>query len=491
MDRRGVVLLIKGKPGTGKTTLALEFLAEEDGGDIVHISSRTPLDRLAASDGLFPEVAARANVHLFTTVGFDPTQFAVANNLITGLFNLLSTMHDPIVVLDSWEGIADRLPEDGRQKVEQALLALLEATGGRMILVSEEPDTDSTLDVLADAVLVLHHKIIDDRRVRELEVRKLRGLPMRQSRYLFTLASARFRHLEPFRFNLPPRTAMFHPLPNTATHMSTGSRDLDALLEGGLPRGSTVLMEIRGDLPFDAQVYVPMTEVLNILAVGNAVMAFLYSDYDPTRARLFTTRFLPEDVYDAAMRVFSTDVVEDAAAIKFSLNPSEDFPKWLQVYEAFKRTGKDIGMLMALDTVQNLYGEGVMGFLATVASRAAVNHDIQLVIARPNLELTPKVANISQIHLVLAERCGTLVLCGMKPRTGYHALQFSFAQGYPQIQLVPLEDLPLAGSPRPHGPSAEEVPAVRAALARAVTLRADFFETVTESVLRAKQEAEV
>ena len=494
LARRGVIILVKGGTGTGKTTLALELMSRlRSEGDTVRISTRTPSDKLAYSHARFyRELINQPNVQFFSTLEFDPTQFVVAHKVVSGLHGLLSSMENPIVVLDSWEGIADYIPEEARAKVEQSLMEILEETGARMVMVSEHPETDTTLDQLADAILVLHQKVVDDRRMRELEIRKLRGVPIRQERYLYSLAEGRFQSLEPFRFALPSKPSDFRPLPNTETHMSTGSRDLDSHLGAGVPRGSTVLFEIRGDVPFDAQVYVPVTALLNFLATNNGVMAFMYSDYDPTRARLFVTQFLPKDVYDANLRVFTTDRVEDPVAIKFSLNPAEDFVKWLDTYEAFKRTGKTIWMLMALDTMQNFYGQGIMNFLATVASRAAVNNDIQSIIARPGLELTPKVANISQIHLVLSQRWGTLILYGVKPRTGFYALQFSFANGYPEFELIPLEDTPLqkeGASILSEGPAVAtlETPLVMAS--RRADPRADFFEAVTTQVARMKQEA--
>src|SRR5438034_176131 len=333
LKRESLLVLVKGETGMGKTTAALELMARLQGdGDTVHISTRSYPDKLVFQHALFSKLASLPNVHFFSSLEFDPSQFVVAHNVVSGLHRLLSTMESPLVVLDSWEGIADYVPQEARMKVEQSLMAVLEDTQARMILVSERPETNSTLDQLADAIIVLHQKLIDDRRVRELEIRKLRGIPIRQERYLFTLAGGRLRHLEPFAFTLPDRTSMFRPLENTATHMSTGSRDIDALLGGGVPRGSTVLFEIRGDVPFEGQVYVPVTALLNFLATNNAVMAFFYSDYDPTRARLFATQFVPEDVYDANVRVFTTDKVEDPVAIKFSLNPQEDFEKWLDTY---------------------------------------------------------------------------------------------------------------------------------------------------------------
>jgi KaiC/GvpD/RAD55 family RecA-like ATPase len=485
LKRKSLLVLVKGETGMGKTTAALELTARlQNAGDTVHISTRSYPDKLVFQHALFSKLSAQPNIHFFTTLEFDPSQFVVAHNVVSGLHRLLSNMESPLVVLDSWEGIADYLPQETRLKVEQSLMAILENTRARMILVSERPATDTTLDQLADAIIVLHQKVIEDRRVRELEIRKLRGIPIRQERYPFTLAGGRLRYLEPFAFTLPEQTSMFRPLANSATHMSTGSRDIDALLGGGVPRGSTVLLEIRGEVPFEGQVYVPLTALLNFLATNNAVMAFPYSDYDPTRARLFATQFMPEDVYNANMRVFTTDRVEDPVAIKFSLNPTEDFEKWLDTYSAYKAQGKTIWMLMALDTVENFYGQGVMNFLATVAARAAVNKDIQSIVARPNLALTQKVANISQIHLVLTQRWGTLILYGVKPRTGFYGLQFTFGHGYPEFELIPLEDTSLTDGGRPE---VVAIPTARTQSRRPGT-RADLFETILESLRTSKQE---
>src|SRR3989454_8107844 len=149
---------------------------------------------------------------------FDPTQFVVAHNVVSGLLRLLSSMDNPLVVLDSWEGIADYVPPEARMKVEQSLMAVLEGTGARMVLVSEHPETNSTLDQLAEAILVLHQRVIDDRRGGGLEFCKVRGGPIRQERYLFTLAGGRLPYLQAFAFPLPQRTSTFPPLGDNPTH---------------------------------------------------------------------------------------------------------------------------------------------------------------------------------------------------------------------------------------------------------------------------------
>src|SRR5207247_1898308 len=172
-------------------------------GDTVHISTRTYPDKLVFQHALFSKLAAQKNIHFFSTLEFDPTQFVVGNNVVSGLLRLLSSMDNPLVVLDSWEGIADYVPPEARMKVEQSLMAVLEGTGARMILVSEHPETNSTLDQLAEAILVLHQRVTDDRRVRGLQFRKLRGMPSRQERYPLTPAGCRLRYPRPSAFPVP------------------------------------------------------------------------------------------------------------------------------------------------------------------------------------------------------------------------------------------------------------------------------------------------
>ena len=73
----------------------------------------------------------------------------------------------------------------------------------------------------------------------------------------------------------------------------------------------------------------------------------------------------------------------------------------------------------------------------------------------------------------------------MKPRTGFYALQFTFGHGYPEFELIPLEDISLASEA---GPEKERPPSVTFP-GRRHEVRADFFETVMTSLTRSKKGA--
>src|SRR5256712_9274324 len=165
LDRKSLLLLVKGETGTGKTTAALELMARlRTSGDTVHISTRSYPDKLVFQHALFSKLAAQKNIHFFSTLEFDPTQFVVAHNVVSGLLRLLSSMDNPLVVLDSWEGITDYLPPEARMKVEQSSRAVLEGPRARIGLVSAHPQTNTTLGRLAEATRGLRPPGILDRR---------------------------------------------------------------------------------------------------------------------------------------------------------------------------------------------------------------------------------------------------------------------------------------------------------------------------------------
>src|SRR6058998_2329211 len=98
LHRETLLVLVKGETGTGKTTAALEFMSRlQTAGDTVHLSTRTYPDKLVYQHALVSRLASQRNVHFFSSLEFDPTQFVVAHNVVSGLHRLLSTMDSPLV----------------------------------------------------------------------------------------------------------------------------------------------------------------------------------------------------------------------------------------------------------------------------------------------------------------------------------------------------------------------------------------------------------
>jgi len=105
-----------------------------------------------------------------------------------------------IVVIDSLEGIS------GKYKINESTLAytiqkdLVENADTSVIFVSEK-DYPSNEDYIVDGVINLTQTIEDGRRFREITLKKLRGILIKESTYSFTLNSGRFNVIQPLELN--------------------------------------------------------------------------------------------------------------------------------------------------------------------------------------------------------------------------------------------------------------------------------------------------
>src|SRR5437588_6077048 len=77
-----------------------------------------------------------------------------------------------------------------------------------------------------------------------LVVNKLRGLRVQDRRGLFSLEKGRFTFLPGAEFPDSSSTSLKipAPIPHSATLFSTGSPDLDMMLNGGIRKGSSLLI---------------------------------------------------------------------------------------------------------------------------------------------------------------------------------------------------------------------------------------------------------
>lgn len=111
----GQTLLIKGLPGTGKTTLALEImnsLCQEHSG--LYISTRIDPRRLYATNPWVEEFVPPRNVINATqtrlleslkAMGGDLSNYYAVLNFFKVFFEEAEDMDDPMIIIDSWDAV--------------------------------------------------------------------------------------------------------------------------------------------------------------------------------------------------------------------------------------------------------------------------------------------------------------------------------------------------------------------------------------------------
>jgi circadian clock protein KaiC len=250
LPRRRIYLL-QGSPGTGKTTLGLQFLLEgerrgEPGLYVTLSETEEELRAVATSHGwsldgialhqlssLEDVLAAQSQNTLF-----HPSEVEL-NETTSRVLELVEKARPVRVVFDSLSEM--RLLAGDSLRYRRQILSLKQYFAGRNSTVLFLDDGtaehgDLQLHSLAHGVISLEKRTPDFGATRRwLEVAKLRGVPFRSGRHDCSIERGGLRVF-------PRLIAAEHHTDFERGKLSSGVADLDALLGGGLDRGTSTLL---------------------------------------------------------------------------------------------------------------------------------------------------------------------------------------------------------------------------------------------------------
>ena len=245
------VYLYEGRPGTGKTTLAMQFLMQgaRQGEGSLYITlseSRRELELVARRHGwnldgidilelVSPETTLDPSREL--TV-LHPAEMEL-NETSQMIFDHVRATNPARVVFDSLSEM--RLLAQSPLRYRRQILAVKHFFAGRsctMVLLDDlsSVETDLQLHSISHGVVLLEQLAIDyGAERRRLRVVKMRGISFRGGFHDFTI--------EPGGLAIYPRlVAAEHHKPFTGDFTHSGNAELDHLLGGGLERGTNALL---------------------------------------------------------------------------------------------------------------------------------------------------------------------------------------------------------------------------------------------------------
>ncbi|HVF40630.1 MAG TPA: ATPase domain-containing protein [Gemmatimonadaceae bacterium] len=242
--------LVDGDPGTGKTTLALQFLREGvgEGESALYITlseTREELLQVAEShgwslDGIdVVEMAAIAegNVEDGYTI-FHPAEVELQQTM-DAVLKRVESVNPGRVVFDSLSEM--RLLARDPLRFRRQILALKQFFAGRegtVLLLDDKtsPEGDLQLHSLAHGVVVLEHVALEyGSERRRLQVTKIRGSRFRGGYHDFRITTGGLA-VYPRILHYTPRVELDEEL------LASGSTRFDTLLGGGLTCGTSMLI---------------------------------------------------------------------------------------------------------------------------------------------------------------------------------------------------------------------------------------------------------
>ena len=251
---RDCFYLIQGDPGSGKTTLALQFLLEgirrgEAGFYVTLSETRNELLKVTRSHGWsleqIPLLELSAIEQLLRPEGqttvFHPSE--VQLNIVSKLvIDEASKTRPARVVFDSLSEF--RLVAETALRYRRELLNLKQQFAEyRSTVLLLDDKMDNTMVGVDPHILSLSHGVIQmeqlspdyGRSRRRLRVLKLRGVKFREGYHDYTIETGGLRAFP--RLVAAEHYERFHSAP-----VSSGVKELDQLLGGGLDRGTTTLI---------------------------------------------------------------------------------------------------------------------------------------------------------------------------------------------------------------------------------------------------------
>jgi circadian clock protein KaiC len=248
---QGHLYLVEGDPGTGKTTLALQFLLEgiRDGESVIYVTlseSRLELEQVIRSHGwdagslqIFEMVPPEDDLSAEAqyTV-FHPSEVELADT-ITAILEQVDATKPQRVVFDSLSEL--RMLARDPLKYRRQILAMKRHFAGRNCTVlllddrTAEGSHDLQLQSIAHGVVMMQSLERDfGIKRRRVEIRKLRGSSYREGFHDYTIETGGI-------FIYPRLIASEHKPGFERKSVPSGLRELDDLFGGGIDTGTSTL----------------------------------------------------------------------------------------------------------------------------------------------------------------------------------------------------------------------------------------------------------
>ena len=418
---KGHTLLIKGEPGCGKTTLALRIMEEFGDGNGIYISSRVSETKLYTQISYADKLLSGGK---FVDVRLDTLE-----SIIRRMLELRGDNQDVLVVLDTWDGLAKELDDKTRIKTEKTLIALADGSNARFIFVSEEP-TKTTMDYLVDGIVELLRTEESGRIIREIVVHKLRGTPIEQHRYLFSLVGGKFNHVPPY---VEPDYAKSKtpkpkkdPDPDTYSYGSI----LDEVF-GGIPKGTTLTIGYEENVPYSAIRLITIPLAINFLNMGRSCLYIPLLGANPKQVVDIFKPHVSTEALTQRLRVASAPRQgnkNDEPFFQIERKPVADSHLDVsRVVEELKSKSKD-GKALVVDGIsllENMFSSDIERLVESLADRLIRTQrdgDLTVFMLPSRSRLLSQVLSMTQTHIKLWIKDRSVIMAGEKPITDTYTI---------------------------------------------------------------------
>jgi len=418
LQREAFSLVIKGKAGTGKTSLALAILTRLiQKQNCLYISSRLAIPELFQYhrwlDEFVPDFkqARSSEPEEVVQVGpFVDARLDEPTAFFERITNELMDMSSPLIIIDTWDAVGDFMDKEALFTNAKILQIWRQRAKAKLVFVLENVE-DKTFDTLVDGVIELEEKYIDSRKTRRIHLSKLRGVKINRPLSFFTLDKGLFHGFRSFDQTEPLALANVTRRIGGATDLSTNDESaslIEDLLRGLLPEHSVVNLELE-----------PSVSTKTALGFSIGIV----SGY----ARRSNIILLPPaEIADVYVKQFS-GILHNRGQVKVLKNPPS---KVLQPNQLVASLEKAISQVRGKGQKSRLLGVFSLGSnfnqsvdLESLERTITSSFDASVFITHSNDNVAEKIAEIADIRLKMRDLEGTLFIQPEKPWASFYAVE--------------------------------------------------------------------
>jgi len=351
-----------------------------------------------------------------------------------------------LVVVDSIDGLSEKYDIPAERLVTVLQKDIVEGSGANVVYVLERSGS-THLDYLGDGVISMSSIEMAGRRVRIMNLEKLRGVRIDKHKYPFTLVNGRLEAFQPAPNLLVQKENRWRKIPNPGSEVfSFGSAQLDGIF-GGLPFGSVTLLEVSNNVPSIFSDVIQDALVASFASSGNGV-AWIPSrkaGYDVLHDRISAK--IGESHFERNVRIFEQSSVS-SADIPYLITIEGNKPlidlKWDTIEFNLRQSSAPFLSLLGFDILESMYGataeSGLIdGLVEHVGEIRRGRHVMVAQVLSSSTSYLQWLSDISLTHIKLENVEGTVMLYGVKPYTPFYGMiPDAEAEDNTGIRLIPL-----------------------------------------------------
>ncbi len=471
----GFTMMVKGMPGSGKTTFLLtlsDYL--KDSYEIIYFSTRVNVDVLynqfpwlkslekkislvissqALLKILYEDNLKEKNKENLRQNAKEVISNTVEEKMITRIFYNKyfkmkavpeidyiykkleeDTNKKYIVIIDSIEGLASKYNIDEESLVISLQEDIFKKTND-IFIFSVEKTEESSLDALCDVILEFSYDIEETRRIRKLRINKLRNTHIDNSLYLFSLNEGRFNILKP-NIQENYEEGSFKPVLEDNENFKLPWNEINEALGNGLEKGKTLTFYFCENISYGDYFFIIIPIILNSL--NNRKLIYIPS---PIVSRDFYFNTLKKYFDDSIILNNSYLFDKDAREREKSIVPLSHNPYDLKITLKNiiqENSMNKIVIIINVDTLELIFGTNKSNEIIMDIIRMIKIYSVPLILlVRYPFKMADEILQMSDYVFNVKNNFGTLTIYGIRPSTNLFGLEIDDGK-YPNLRLIPI-----------------------------------------------------